>query len=122
MTDPLTTLAALEAQATEGEWFTVEGTGISVMGLQDHEEGHEVWGLLADFDTHSAIHPEKDAAFVCAARNALPALLELVRLHKEWVEAREACAANLIDIGVYARLQRLNTAESALASWMGGRE
>lgn len=135
MTNHLTALAALEAQATKGPWterrkaVTIDGDGKAVYAS-------DVLAPACDI-AYRISRPEKtslpndrhiqansfDAAFICAARNALPTLLELGRLHREWVEAREAWkeARRVSEEEPVKEWQAYLTAEAALSAWTGGR-
>lgn len=99
-------LELLEKAATPGPWFTGSWSGRCYM---NHAHGKGVCnyeytmaqepGLLAcasrpnleivGYDDWGKILSDKDAAFLAAARNALPGLIAEVKAAREWLKASD---------------------------------
>lgn len=108
MTDPLTALAELEAAADAKVVMRQQKERELCIAMFENNQSpdyiNRVSGLIVEYRE----------ATEAAARNALPALLELVRLHREWVEARADVTFNP-NGNIYERTA------FALAAWTGGR-
>lgn len=107
-------LEKLAKVATCGPWKAEEGTshywrllyhGPTRYGK--HWEGDDDWALLGQYDRANGVeqYAERDAAFIAAARNALPELIARLR-------AAERCAALLLTKGIITA-----EVDEALAAW-----
>lgn len=99
MDDVLGRLERLEAEATPGEWKIV--APYADPDLDDDERcgwavgtTHSMTNLVCFTDSFSE-EGSRDALLIAESRNALPALLEVARAARRWVEARRAHGPHL---------------------------
>lgn len=99
--EQLDELQRLEAEATEGPWRPTRGTTVSyVCGAKGSGTGQLAKLYLGGCG-------KEDAAFIAAARNALPALLDELRSARK---ARTVALARLCNIRDEERLNEDRTA------------
>lgn len=87
MSDRIAELRALLAASTPGPWDADEEGYVRTMIGQDRY-------TVAD----CSFRYEEDAALICAAVNALPALLEIAEAARRVTESDDDCTA-LVDLG-----------------------
>ena len=80
-TPDLDALAALAGDATAGPWYVMNGPDGRPSGITAWERGAGPYMLIGYSEPDaSVVRPDEgDAAFIAAARNALPALIERVK-------------------------------------------
>jgi hypothetical protein len=103
--------AALAEAATPGPWEAVQGASAGWWVEQPNT------ATIADIDIDYSGQPDADAAFIAAAREAVPALLADLEAVEAALEAGDACGA--VGCRALAERDRLRAGIEALADRYG---
>jgi hypothetical protein len=89
MTDAITKLRALHEAATPGPWRQDDGGADDWIVAGPCGEFIADIGWLGAVNSDAPARPDEDSALIAAARNALPALLDIAEAARAYLEAME---------------------------------